>query len=105
MGRMQLSELITQVRRRLTYVARQFLKQVRQDLSSSFAPFEINLDPACLHLPWSRDRDAIHIVSSRSVLRYTAALGMKFDSRSGVSRWYLNRAPEILLKLTKTVEN
>lgn len=57
---------IRQLYRRAGYLVRQVAKQVWIDLTGS-PVFEINSDPAYLHLPWARDRDAIHVVSGRSV--------------------------------------
>jgi SAM-dependent methyltransferase len=73
--RFTLSRLFRQLYRRSAYFLKQWLKQVLLDLSR-MALFEINTDPAYKHLPWARDRDAIHIVSGRSVVRFLRRQGM-----------------------------
>lgn len=63
-----------QTLRRIHYFVHQLGKQVWLDCKLS-PVFQINPDPAYKRLPWSRDRDAIHIVSGRSVSRELSRLG------------------------------
>lgn len=64
-----------QARRRAGYLVRQTAKQLWLDVTG--APvFEINRDPAYRHLPWARDRDAVHIASGRAVVTFLNRLGL-----------------------------
>jgi SAM-dependent methyltransferase len=67
---------LRQAYRRVSYFARQWAKQMFLDCSRLFV-FEINKDPAYKHLPWAPDRDAIHIVSGRSVRRFLIRAGLQ----------------------------
>jgi SAM-dependent methyltransferase len=95
------SEILQQLSRRGVYLVRQLLKQVSQDLSPRYMPFEINLDPACNHLPWSRDRDAIHIVSPRSIVRYLTSKRMRLTNGALKPLHWLRREPKVFLELQR----
>jgi SAM-dependent methyltransferase len=80
---LRLDRLACQGRRRAAYLLRQSFRQLRLTLSSRYLSFWINEDPAIKHLPWARDRDAIHIVNGQSVERFLRSQGMRitFSSR------------------------
>jgi SAM-dependent methyltransferase len=97
-----------QARRRGAYFVRQFAKQLWLDLTRS-PVFEINRDPAYTHLPWARDRDAIHIASGRSVVLELGRLGLAARhvrpggglSRLPVLGSFFRREPEYGIEATK----
>jgi hypothetical protein len=74
--------VLQQTYRRTAYFVRQAIRQFRLTLSSTYQQFWVNEDPAINHLPWSRDRDAIHIVSGQSVERFLEAQGMQITYSS-----------------------
>lgn len=78
----KIGSLLTQLRRRFTYVVRQTLRQLRISCSRRYQEFWINDDPAIRYLPWARDRDAIHIVSGQSVERFLQSRGFRIESSS-----------------------
>jgi SAM-dependent methyltransferase len=107
--RLRISNIFRQVRRRAEYFTRQFSKQIWLDLTQ-LPVFEINPDPAHIHLPWARDRDAIHIVSGRSVVMELRKLGLEIRQiRPG--GWlaglpfvglFFRREPEYSIEATKS---
>lgn len=108
--RMKPSDLWCQATRRATYIARQFSKQLRQDVSRHRLIFEINSDPACDRLNWSRDRDAIHIASSRSIVRFLESREFQSTTIPGCEEWFVrrhwlfNQRPEQCLAYRSPVE-
>ncbi|WP_169314975.1 class I SAM-dependent methyltransferase [Rubinisphaera brasiliensis] len=106
--RFALTDLSTQLVRRLTYLLRQSAKQVYLDIFQSRSLFEINPDPAHRRLNWSRDRDAIHIASARSVMRYLQGFGLTAvpaELREEIYKkaryWMFDRNPEQVLWMEK----
>jgi SAM-dependent methyltransferase len=99
---------LRQVYRRAGYFVRQWAKQMVLDCSR-LSVFEINKDPAYKYLPWARDRDAIHIVSGRSVTRFLTRAGLRlletnnnpWSSRIFLLGSFFRREPEYALVFEK----
>lgn len=96
-SRCEMRELIQQFMRRSRYLLRQTLRQLAMDLFQRKTIFEINDDPACDHLSWSRDRDAIHIVSARAVERYLKKKSLRVTSGGNNGFWIFQRASEAIV--------
>lgn len=105
----QIKALSCQLARRSSYVLRQAVRQMRLTLSRRYASFWINEDPAIKHLPWARDRDAIHVVSGQSVERFLVGQGMQIESSSRkvvsglpVVDGFFDWSPEYVIRASRT---
>lgn len=67
--------------------------------------FEIMADPALFHLPFQRDRDAVHLVSSREITRLHDGFAHveSFDLPAGGWRdWIVKNLLTLRLRITRT---